>query len=82
MPSRKNQYAAGARRPERLPIVPVTHKEHDLVDEYCSVHHLSYAQAVRSGLVALGVLTPDTLYDLPRPFAELVLGLTHGGRAK
>lgn len=80
MPKKRNQYTSGARRPERLPIVPVTHQEHDLVDEYCSVHHLSYAQAVRSGLVALGVLRPDSLHDLEQAFADDVLQIRQGRR--
>lgn len=81
MRKKSNQYTSGARRPERLPIIPVTNQEHELVDGYCDRHHLTYAQAVRSGLVALGALKVESLHDVPEPYRDEVV-LIRQGRSK
>lgn len=81
MPRTRNQYASGARRPERLPIVPVTHQEHTLVERYCEIHRLSYAQVMRSALFTLGALTVDSLFDLPKTYAADVIQLAQGRRS-
>jgi hypothetical protein len=78
----RNQYAKGMVRPERLPIVPVSKAEKAMVERCAELQRVTLAQVMRAGLVTLGVLSEDSLYDLPTQWRiEIVALLEQRGRA-
>lgn len=75
-----NQYVKGSKRPLRLPIVPVSGLEKNLVNQAIEQQRITYAQLQRAGLVALGVLPLDSLHDLPRRYREEIAAMVLGRR--
>lgn len=74
----RNQWSRGQVRRHRLPVVSVTQDERDRVEKYCSRTRISFADVVRAGLVALSILDPASLEDLPTAFAEHVKKMREG----
>jgi len=58
----------------------VTADERDRVEKYCSRTRISFADVVRAGLAALGILEVASLEDLPTAFAEHVKKMREGVR--
>lgn len=76
----RNQWSRGQVRRHRLPVVSVTADERDRVEKYCSRTRISFADVVRAGLAALGILEVASLEDLPTAFAEHVKKMREGVR--
>ena len=76
----RNQWSRGQVRRKRLPVLSVTEDERDAVLKYCTRTRMSFADVVRAGLVALGILDVGSLEDLPDTFAEHVRKMREGGR--
>lgn len=69
----RNQWSKGQVRTAKLPIVSVTSDERVKVERAMDHTRLAFAQLIRAGLVAIGVLDKDSMYDLPEEYAERVM---------